>query len=46
MSKNHNPFKQTLKFLAYIPLFIIFIPIGLIYKANKWALYKVSDFDL
>ena len=46
MSKNHNPFKQTFKFAIYIPLFIIFIPIGLIYKANKWALDKVSDFDL
>lgn len=46
MSKNQNPFKQTFKFAIYIPLFIIFIPIGLIYKVNKWALDKVSDFDL
>ena len=46
MSKNQNPFKQTFKFAIYIPLFNIFIPIGLIYKANKWALDKVSDFDL
>lgn len=35
----------TFKLLAYIPLLITFIPVGLIYKANKWALNKVSNFD-
>lgn len=37
-------FKHTLKFLAYIPLFLMFCVIGPIYKLNKWLLYQVSDF--
>ena len=36
---------QTFKFLLYIILFTIYIPVGLLYKITSWSLYKVADFD-
>lgn len=37
--------KQTLKFMAYIPLFTLYCIVGLVYLPIKWMLYQVSDFD-
>ena len=36
---------QTFKFLLYIIIFTIYIPVGLLYKITSWSLYKVADFD-